>query len=155
METLFYGYVTWSPNKRTSLTRTGYGRFTTPCSSDASAGGSVSAMTSPSRMPTHLPRQTPRAIRRDGGHLSRGSWHVSGKSVCRGGFCLGSLLGVRATPKPREGLDCAPGICREVCMLSKTCTEGRCQVVSTGRGSGRGIHADGMTQRAVELQSQT
>ena len=40
---------------RTSLT-TGYGRFITAFSFDASAGGNGSATTTPSRTPTRLPR---------------------------------------------------------------------------------------------------
>ena len=43
---------------RTSLASIGCGRFTTPCSSDASAGGNGSAATTPSRTPTRLPRQS-------------------------------------------------------------------------------------------------
>ena len=44
IETLPYGCVTRSSKKAT----TGYGRFTTPCPPDASAGGSGSATTIPS-----------------------------------------------------------------------------------------------------------
>ena len=72
---------------RTSPTTAGYGRFITPCSPDASAGGNGSATTTLSRTPTRLPRQTPRALGRqrgNGGQCSRDSRHAWGRSFYHG-----------------------------------------------------------------------
>ena len=83
LETLLYGYVTWNPSKST-----GYGRPTTRCSSDASAGGNESSKTTSCPMPTYFSGQIPRALRRryaDERYCSRASWHAWEKSAYRGG----------------------------------------------------------------------
>ena len=86
-----------------------------------------------------------------------------GGNVCHRGGSLGSLLGVRATQGGKraiEGLVSAPergyvGLSNEVRRMAKGCSEVR-QMVSTGRGGSRVIHAEmaggGETQK---LQSDT
>ena len=73
---------------RARLTMTGYGRSTSRCSSDASAGGNESAKTTSCPMPWRFSGQIPRALRQrqaDEGYCLRTSCHACEKNACREG----------------------------------------------------------------------